>query len=49
MCISVDPGTYSITGGEWGGVHTQTHILKLSGRQSANLNFSRIVFQRIYF
>jgi len=39
MCISVDPGTYSITAGEWGGVHTQTHIVKLSGGQSANLDF----------
>jgi len=48
MCISVDPGSYSITAGEWGGVHTQTHIVKLSGGQSANLNFSRIVFQRCF-
>jgi len=39
MCISVDPGTYSITAGEWGGVHTQTHIFKLSGGQSANIDF----------
>lgn len=39
MCISVDPGTYSITAGQWGGVQTQTHIVKLGSGQSANLDF----------
>lgn len=39
MTISVDPGTYSITAGEWGRDQTQTHIVKLSPGQSANLDF----------
>ena len=39
MCISVDPGTYAITAGEWGGVQTQTHVVKLASGQSANLDF----------
>jgi len=39
MCVSVAPGTYSITAGEWGGVQTQTHVVKLTAGQTANLDF----------
>ncbi|XP_067951240.1 uncharacterized protein [Watersipora subatra] len=39
MSISVAPGTYSITAGEWGGCQNQTHVVKLSSGQSANLDF----------
>lgn len=39
MNISVAPGTYSITAGEWGRQQTQTHVVKLGPGQAANLDF----------